>query len=282
MNTNQFKAAAVQMCSREDVGANLEACRKLTEQAARDGAQLVVLPECFAFLGKSERDKFAHAEALDGEPGPILAALQAIARTDGVWLIAGGMPERLPDEPEGAVSRTYNTAVVLSPEGELRETYRKIHRFDVDIPGGATLRESDTTAAGSELVVSETPLGRVGLSICYDVRFPELYRDLVVRKAAQVIVVPAAFTAHTGKAHWHTLLRARAVENQCFLIAAAQWGKHNDKRESYGHSMIIDPWGTVLAEWPEGDGVCVADIDLAVLDETRRRMPCLEHQALIR
>ncbi len=271
------------MCAGNDKSGNLARCRHLAGEARRAGAALLLLPECFAFIGAAERDKFAVAENLDAErPGPILATLIEIATTHEMWVIGGGVAEIPAGHGDRAtLERTYNTCVVVSPRGHITALYRKIHLFDVDIPGGAVLCESKTTAAGDAVVVAETDLGRIGLSICYDLRFPELYRELAVRRGAEILIVPAAFTAHTGAAHWHTLLRARAIENQCFVIAAGQWGRHNEKRESYGHSMIIDPWGNVLAEVQDGDGLAVADIDLDVLVRTRTQMPCLEHQVLV-
>jgi predicted amidohydrolase len=278
MSDWQLRVAAVQMCSSDDLAANLARCRELTAQAAAEGAQLVVLPECFSFLGRREGDKLAMAEGLDGEPGPVLGALRALATRHGVWIVGGGTPERVPGDDR----RTYNTAIAIDPRGELAARYRKIHLFDVAIPGGAVLRESDATAAGGELVVAEIAGVPVGFSICYDVRFPELYRRLVKDLGAQVVLVPAAFTAHTGAAHWHLLLRARAIEDQAWVVAAAQWGRHNDKRESYGHSLIVDPWGTVVGERAEGDGVVVATLDGAAVAKRRTQMPVLEHAVLWR
>jgi predicted amidohydrolase len=275
MTSGRFRAAAVQLCATEDLQGNLERAAELAAEAAREGADLVSLPECFAFLGRRLADKVAVAESLDA-PGPILSALREMARSHQVWVAAGGIPETAP----GEANRVFNTFVLLDREGECRATYRKIHLFDVNIPGRAELRESASTAPGREPTVAETPLGRFGLSICYDVRFPELYRQLALDGGAEVLLVPAAFTAHTGAAHWHTLLRARAIENQCYLIAAAQHGRHNPARESYGHSLILDPWGTILAEVENGDGVAVADIDLAQLSTVRQQMPCHQHGAL--
>jgi deaminated glutathione amidase len=272
-----FLAAAAQMTSTDDLAANLANCKKLGADAAARGAALLVLPECFAFLGRSEADKLAVAEALDpARPGPILATLQEIASRYRQWVVAGGMPEAV----DGAPGKAANTCVVVSPDGELAASYRKIHLFDVAIPGKAELRESASTAAGREVVTVETPLARLGLSICYDLRFPELFRALAGEHGAEVLLVPAAFTAHTGAAHWHVLLRARAIENQCFVIAAGQTGQHNPKRITYGHSLVVDPWGTVLAELPAGGGLAIAEIDPATLDRVRSEMPCRAHRVL--
>ena len=272
-----FRVAAVQMCATEDVGANLERCAALTAEAAARGAELVSLPECFAFIGRKMADKLPLAESLDGG-GPIVDAVREMARRNQVWLAAGGLPERAAPSEEG--KRVYNTFLLCDPAGETRAVYRKIHLFDVAIPGRAELKESATTAPGGDVVVAETPMARLGLSICYDVRFPELYRRLAVEHSAEVLMVPAAFTAHTGAAHWHTLLRARAIENQCYIVAAAQHGRHNPARESFGHSIIIDPWGVVLAEVESGDGVAVANIDPGQLATVRQQMPCHAHRVL--
>ncbi|HUJ62733.1 MAG TPA: carbon-nitrogen hydrolase family protein [Kofleriaceae bacterium] len=276
--TWQLRVGAVQMRSTGDLTANLTACGALTGQAVADGARLVVLPECFALLGRGEADKLAIAEVLEHRTGPVMTMLRELATKHGVWMIGGGTPEIVPGDPQ----RTYNACVVVDPGGELVARYRKIHLFDVDIPGGAVLRESDATAPGEDLVVVDIDGAPIGLSICYDVRFPELYRKLVKDMGAQVLLVPAAFTAHTGAAHWHTLLRARAIEDQAWLVAAAQWGRHNDKRESYGHTMIVDPWGTVVGERPDGDGVVVATLDGEAIAKRRAQMPCLSHAVLWR
>jgi deaminated glutathione amidase len=273
----QLRVGAVQVRSTDDLRGNLAICGALTGQAAADGAQLVVLPECFSFLGRSEGDKLAVAESLDGEPaGPVVGALRELATRHGIWVVGGGTPERVP----GDARRAHNTAIVVDPRGAIVARYRKIHLFDVDIPGGAVLRESDSTAPGRELVVVDIAGAPVGLSICYDVRFPELYRRLVVDHGAEVLLVPAAFTAHTGAAHWHLLLRARAVEDQAWVVAAAQWGQHNDKRASYGHSLVADPWGTIVGEQADGDGVVVATLDGAEVARRRAQMPCLAHAVL--
>lgn len=272
----ELRVGAVQMCATDDLGRNLATVRDLVGRAVADGARLVVLPECFSFLGRHEGDKLrVAAEAIPGD-GPIAGAVRDLATRHGIWIVGGGTPERIPDDAK----RTYNTALVVDPAGDLVARYRKIHLFDVDIPGGATLRESDTTAAGDALVVVDIAGAPVGLSICYDVRFPELYRALVKDRGAQILLVPAAFTAHTGAAHWHLLLRARAVEDQAWVVAAAQWGQHNDKRASYGHTLICDPWGTIVGEQAEGDGVVVATLDSATVERRRAQLPSLRHAVL--
>ena len=191
-----------------------------------------------------------------------------------VVLIAGGMPERSADP-----KRVHNTLVALDPDGRVAASYRKIHLFDVDIPGGAQFTESATVAPGAEAVVLSTPFCEIGLSICYDLRFPELYRRLV-EKGATVVVVPAAFTQHTGKDHWHALLRARAIENQVYVLAAGQFGRHSDKRVTYGHSLVVDPWGTIIAEASDQQGVIVTPIDLEFQAKVRRELPCLSHRRM--
>jgi predicted amidohydrolase len=272
----RFTVAAAQMCSTDDLLANLDTVRRLAAEAAARGAALFALPECFPFIGRSLADKLAVAESLDGD-GPIVETVREIAATHGMWVVAGGMPERMPG---GATDRVYNTCLVVDGAGARRAAYRKIHLFDVAIPGRAELCESASTAAGHEVVVSETPIGKLGLSICYDVRFPELYRQLALELGAEVLLVPAAFTAHTGAAHWHTLLKARAIENQCWVVAPAQHGRHNEKRESFGHTVVIDPWGTVVAEVERGDGIAVAEIDRVAMARVREQMPCATHAVL--
>jgi predicted amidohydrolase len=274
--SDRLTVGAVQMCSRDDLQQNLATVTALTGEAAGRGAQLVVLPECFAFLGRTERDKMAVAEVLDEKrPGRILDTLQGLATRHGVHIVGGGLPEIVPDDDR----RTYNTAVVVTPTGAIGGIYRKVHLFDVDIPGGATLRESDATAPGEAPVVVSVGPAKVGVTICYDVRFPELYRELALDAGAEVFLVPAAFTAHTGRAHWHLLMRARAIENQSWVVAAAQWGQHNERRESFGHTLVVDPWGTIVGELPSGDGVVVQTLEGRDLLKTRRQMPCLGHAA---
>lgn len=267
-------AAVVQLCSGDNLQHNLERCAELCRRAARAGAELVVLPENFAYIRNLER-KLALAEPLSAEqPGPILAAMQAVARELGIHLLLGGTPVVGPD-PE----HFYQSAVLLDPEGRIVAAYRKMHLFDVNIPDGAVFTESRWIAPGDELVTAPAPGGTLGFSICYDLRFPELYRALTAR-GANLVCVPAAFTLHTGKDHWMPLLRARAIENQLFVLAADQWGHHRPGRASFGKSCIIDPWGTVLAMVHEGEGVAVAELDLAQQRKVRRELPCLEHRRL--
>lgn len=265
--------AAIQLTSADDLAANLNRCEQLVKQASERGAELVVLPENFAFFS-ADTTRRDVAESLQGEAGPIRAALSRWARECSITIVGGGFPERSED-PE----RPYNTAIVLGTEGELRASYRKIHLFDVDLSDGTHLRESDATKAGNAPVVVEVKGFKVGLSICYDLRFPELYRALVDR-GAELIVVPAAFTLHTGKDHWHVLLRARAIEGQAWVAAANQFGQHPKGRNSYGHSMLIDPWGTVVAEASDGEGMALTWIDRARLQQVRAGLPCLRHRRL--
>jgi len=266
--------AALQLTSAEDVGANLATAARLVGDAARRGARLIVLPENFAFMGRDE-DRRAHAERLGDGDAPIQRALAGLAREHGVTVVGGGMPERNED---GAPP--FNTAVVFDPGGALVARYRKIHLFDVDLADGTTLRESSSTAPGAiEPVVARAGGFSVGLSICYDLRFPELYRALVDR-GAEILLVPAAFTLHTGKDHWQVLLRARAIESQTYVAAAAQCGKHPFGRTTYGHALVVDPWGTVVAEASDGLGFALGRVERSRLTEVRASLPSLSHRRL--
>jgi predicted amidohydrolase len=267
-----MRTAVVQMRSTPDVAANLESVARLLERAAARGAQCVLLPEAFAYIGP-DAGKQAITEALPGD-GPILMRCQALAREFAVHLVLGGFHERSA-EP----GRAYNTCVHLDPTGRIVNLYRKIHLFDVDLPDGTRLNESDRTLPGADVVVTPTPFGPLGLSICYDVRFPVLYQQLV-DKGAVALTVPSAFTLSTGKDHWHVLLRARAIECQAYVLAPAQWGHHHGNRTSYGHALIADPWGCVIAECGEGDGLAIADLEGDVVDSARRRLPSLQHRRL--
>ncbi|PID38018.1 MAG: hydrolase [Proteobacteria bacterium] len=266
----------MQLCATLDLDANLDNAERLMRRAVDLGAELVLVPEFFCLIGGLDK-KVAIAEELDGAPpGPILERMQTLARDLATPLVIGSMPTTA-DQP----GRCHNTTVVLDRDGSILETYDKIHLFDVDIPGGATFCESKYVVAGRRVVIAEVAGLRLGLSICYDLRFPELYRELA-RRGADVLLVPAAFTLHTGKDHWLTLLRARAIENQAFVLAANQGGRHNKNRVSYGKSCIIDPWGAVIAQVSEGDGVAVAELDLAYLRQIRRELPALTHRQLER
>jgi deaminated glutathione amidase len=248
----------------------VERCEVLVREAARRGASLVALPENFAFMGP-EKAKLAHAEPLHG---PTLSRLSTLAAELSIHLVAGGFAERssVPD-------KVHNTALLFGPDGRTLAVYRKIHLFDVDLPGGQRFRESAAVEPGREVVVAETALGRIGLSICYDLRFPELYRALAAR-GADVMLVPAAFTLYTGKDHWHALLRARAIENQCFVLAPGQFGQHDEKRSTYGKSVLIDPWGAVLAQAPDREAIALGEIDLDALARVRAELPALTHRRL--
>ncbi len=267
-----MRVAVVQLNTQEDLEGNLERVRHWVAQAAAEGAELVTLPENFAFMGE-EAKKRELAEHLDGAfPGPILTALAETASKYGVWILGGGMPERNDD-----LARPFNTSLLVDSRGGIAATYRKVHLFDVTLPDGTSLRESAATSAGSEAVTAEVSGVRVGLSICYDVRFPELYRRLV-DQGARVITVPSAFTLTTGKDHWHTLLRARAIENQVYILAPAQHGKHPRGRHTYGKSLIVDPWGEVVAQCSEGEGFTSFRLDFAYQDRVRTALPSLLHR----
>jgi predicted amidohydrolase len=268
-------AAAGQLSSTDNVADNVTRACAVVKAAADAGARLVGLPENFAYLGSDRDHKLALAEPIDdAASGPILSAMRQAARDSGVWLLLGGFPEKV-----AAPDRIGNTSLLLDPQGAILARYRKMHLFDVDVPGGQRFRESDSIAAGDEVVVADTPWGGLGLSICYDLRFPELYRQLGQR-GARIIAVPAAFTRETGKDHWHVLLRARAIENQCFVFAPAQYGFHGGKRASYGHALIADPWGVVLAECGDREGFALAYLDFEQQDAIRRNLPCASHRRL--
>jgi len=271
-----MKIAAVQMVSTPSVETNLAAARRLVGNAAADGAKLVVLPEYFCFMGRSDRDKLAVAEHA-GE-GPIQDALAAIAREHAVWLIGGTLPLRI--DPAAAAfdaDRVMNANLVFSPRGELASRYDKMHLFAYD-NGRERYDEGRTLRAGRTPVAFDADGWRVGLSVCYDLRFPELYRALA-RPPCDLLSVPSAFTYTTGNAHWEVLLRARAIENQCYVVAAAQGGSHENGRRTFGHSLVVDPWGEVVAcRRDEGEGVVIAALDRERIAEVRRQLPALEHR----
>jgi nitrilase len=265
--------AALQMTSGPDVAANLEQAGRLLGEAARAGASVAVLPENFSFMGLIDADRRGVAER-DGE-GPVQRFLARHARDLALWIVGGTTPiSQTPGE------RVAAACLVYDERGERVARYDKIHLFDVDLPGREErYRESANIAPGSRPVLAPTPAGLLGLSVCYDVRFPELYRPMIAA-GAQWISVPSAFTVATGRAHWELLLRARAIENLCFVVAAAQWGRHASGRETWGDSIIIDYWGTVLARLPSGIGVITARLDLTAQQETRRNFPALSHRVL--
>jgi predicted amidohydrolase len=267
------RVALCQVRSGDDVKANVEVATRLLGEAADRGADLAVLPEVFAYLGPVARIPEV-AEPLPD--GPIASRLAAIARERKIWIVGGSIHER-----DGG--RIFNTSPLFDRSGAVVARYRKIHLFDVDLPGQSPFRESATYTAGTELVSHQTESARVGLAICYDLRFPELFRGLATL-GVEVVALPAQFQFATGQAHWHTLVRARAIEDQCFVAAAAQWGPFGSPdqgRRSFGHSLVVDPWGRVLEEGPEeGDEVVVADLDLAELRRVRTALPALQHRRL--
>ncbi|MFI5846106.1 carbon-nitrogen hydrolase family protein [Catenuloplanes sp. NPDC051500] len=265
-----MRVAVCQLNAREDRSANLATARELLARAADAGADLAVLPEYTDYLGPGAGAP--KPEPVDGEFGTFFADA---ARELGIWVHAGSFHETGPD-----AEHIYNTSLVFNRGGELAATYRKIHLYDVEIPGKVSFHESRTVAAGTAPVVVDIEGTRLGLSICYDLRFPELYRALATDGEATLLVVPAAFMAHTGRDHWEVLLRARAIENQCYVLAAGQIGNHEPGRTCFGRSMIIDPWGTVLAQAPDTTTIVVADLDLPRLDTIRLELPSLANRRL--
>jgi deaminated glutathione amidase len=265
--------AAIQMTSGHRVEDNLEAAAKLLREAKDAGAELACLPENFSFIGLKDADKLAVAEA-DGS-GPVQQFLSETARALGLWILGGTTVIK-----GDSARRVSNTSLLVDAQGKRVARYDKIHLFDVAIPGrNEQYLESTHVTPGRKVVVADTPVGRLGLSVCYDMRFPELYRELVAR-GAEWLAMPAAFTVPTGQAHWETLLRARAIENLCYVVAPAQWGTHSSGRETYGDTLIVDYWGQVLARLPSGIGVITAQFDLERQAETRARFPALENRRL--
>lgn len=314
--------AVAQLCATDNKFDNLCNVAKCAALANKQQASMLFLPECFGYMGRTSEQTLVNAEpSLDViQPNPpgvtqaladivlgrtqqgqtatpheidnaptisLMDGLQTIATTSNLWISAGGMHVRV--DTDGNDNRVYNTHVVLDGTGALCATYRKIHLFDVQLPT-VDLQESKTTKAGTDCVICpSTPIGTCGLSVCYDLRFPEQYVHLTHTMKAQVLLVPSAFTVPTGRAHWHTLLQARAIENQCFVIAAAQFGRHNEKRSSYGHSLVVDPWGTILADAGgmdspdsgssiETPSIVTCEIDLERVESTRQRMPIQSHR----
>jgi predicted amidohydrolase len=268
----RFLAAVLQLNSTSDSEENWRQARELVARAANAGAAFVATPENTNFLGPHE-EKVRRAEELDG---PTCERFAGLARELGIHLLLGSFNERGPD-----ADRCYNTSVLFGTKGGRLAVYRKIHLFDVDVSPEVRFTESATVVPGEGPVVASTDLGRLGLTICYDIRFGELYRRLV-EMGAEILTVPSAFTLTTGRDHWQALLRARAIESQCWLLAPAQWGRHDDEglRESYGHAMIVDPWGHVVAMAPDGPGLALAEIDLERVRQVRRAIPVADHRRL--
>jgi nitrilase len=263
------RVAAIQMASGPSVAANLSEAERLIGMAAAQGAKLVVLPEYFCIMGKKESEKVAVREA-EGK-GPIQKFLSTMAKKHKIWIVGGSVPL------EASVpSKVRNSCLVYDDKGKLAARYDKIHLFGLDL-GNEKYREEKTIEPGDQVVVVETPFGRIGLSICYDLRFPELYRAM---GEVDIIVVPAAFTETTGKAHWETLVRARAIENLAYVVASAQGGYHLSGRETHGNSMIVDPWGVILDRLPRGSGVVIANVNPAYQASLRKSLPALSHRTL--
>jgi deaminated glutathione amidase len=270
-----FTASCVQFTASPDPEPNLRVVSELICRARDAGADFIVTPEATNFIesGRRRREK-ARSEKDD----PFLAGVREIAQETGAWLLIGSLvidPAGEPDAPAGE-ARLANRSFLIDPGGAIVARYDKIHMFDIDLPGGESYRESNAYRPGAVVVVAETPWGRLGMSVCYDVRFPHLYRAMA-QAGADFLTVPSVFTVPTGSAHWHALLRARAIENGCFVFAPAQWGEHTGGRRSYGHSLIVDPWGKVLADAGEGVGTVSARIDVARVAEVRGMVPSLRH-----
>ena len=267
------KIAAIQMASGPNIQANLDDAGKLIEQAASQGAVLIILPENFSQMPMSDNERVENAEIL-GE-GKVQSFLSAQAIKNNCWLVGGTLPVKSTE-----VGKAYSSSLLYDDQGQLVARYNKIHMFDVLIEeNDETYNESATTVAGSEVVVVDTPVGKLGLSVCYDLRFPELFRTMV-DQGMEICAIPAAFTAFTGQSHWEPLIRARAIENQCYVIASAQGGYHVNNRQTFGHSMIVNPWGNILAETATGPGVVVADMDRNILETTRSKFQVLKHRKL--
>lgn len=269
-----YLAAAVQMTSVPHLEKNLAQAEELIQLSVNRGAELVCLPENFSFLG----DEVAKTQQAPEIAEKSLKFLQTMAQRYQITLLGGGFP--VPQNPESpSAGKLFNTAVLVGKDGQELARYHKMHLFDVNLPDGNTYQESDIIKAGSVAppVYHSERLGNLGLSVCYDVRFPELYRYLA-GKGANVLFVPAAFTAYTGKDHWQVLIQARAIENTCYVIAPAQVGKHNPRRQSHGHAMIVDPWGVILADAGDQPGVAIAPIEPSRLEQVRRQMPSLQHR----
>ena len=267
---NMFKAACIQMTSTTDVWENIAIATNLVMEAVESGAKYVQTPEVTSLMERNTGRLFANI--LSEEDDPALAAFQSLAAQQNIWLHIGSLPIKLSD------SKAANRAFVIDPTGSIQARYDKIHMFDVNLPDGETIRESKNFQPGEQATTVQITdhAATLGLSICYDLRFPHLYRDLAMA-GANILSVPAAFTRITGEAHWHSLLRARAIENTCFVIAAGQCGDHQDGRKTFGHSLIVDPWGNILADGGTEPGIVLADIDLKLVTEAREKVPSLQN-----
>jgi deaminated glutathione amidase len=268
MSGRQFRAACIQLRCDDDIAENVRAASGFIRQAHKAGAQFVATPENTSLMAVDAGAKLALAKPESDDLA--LRALSAVAEELGIWLVIGSLPIKLAD------GKTANRSYLIGRDGRIAARYDKIHLFDVNLPNGESYRESNTVSAGGQAVTADLPWGRIGLSVCYDLRFPHLYRTLA-KSGAEILSIPSAFTETTGKAHWHVLLRARAIENGCVVIAPAQGGRHANGRSTYGHSMIVGPWGDVLAETGVDPGFITADIDLEQVAAVRACVPSLQH-----
>ena len=265
---DKFRVACLQMQTGNDLAANLDGVKNMTREAARNGAQFVLTPEYTLMMDGSGR--VMRERALEADGNPALSELQALAQALSLWLLVGSLTLKTGGD------RIANRSYLIAADGRVVASYDKIHMFDVTLPDGKVIRESSAYCPGDRAAIAETPWGALGLTVCYDLRFPHLYRALA-KAGARYLTIPSSFQRATGKVHWHTLLKARAIENACFVLAPAMCGEHPGNRTTYGHSLIVDPWGEVLADGGEAPGIVYADIDPAQVDRVRSMLPCLEH-----
>lgn len=277
MSQKNYKIAVAQLTSTIDKEKNFETVARLVKKAKDldPDVKMVFFPECFAFMGDGKLK--GNAESLEGD---LFTRYRKLAVQHKVWISYGGFPERSKNSVDEENNRGYNCHIIVNDQGEQVITYRKIHLFDVNIPEKSLrLFESETTIPGTQVVTCDSPIGILGVSICYDLRFPEIYTYMALKRGAVILLVPSAFTIPTGKAHWHVLLRSRAIENQCFVIAAAQSGVHNEKRSTYGHSLVVDPWGQVLCDMEEtSNDIAIVELDMERLETVRKELPVLKHR----
>jgi predicted amidohydrolase len=263
-----FRVALLQMQTGNDLAANLEAVTAMTREAAANGARFVLTPEYALMMDGSGRTMRERALAQDGSPA--LPQLQALAKELSIWLLAGSLTLKTESE------RIANRSILISADGVIEASYDKIHMFDATLPDGKTIKESSAYCPGARAVTADTPWGTLGLTVCYDLRFPQLYRSLA-KAGARFITIPSSFQRATGKDHWHPLIQARAIENACFIFAPAMCGEHPGNRSTYGHSLVVDPWGKILADGGEAPGIVYADVDPSRVDKVRGMLPCLQH-----